>query len=81
MTQVHATAIVDPAAELAATVSVGPYAVIGRGVKIDEGTSIGAQITGNDLAVFNEVLQVHVGPFELVSFFAHHRSSIASRIA
>jgi UDP-N-acetylglucosamine acyltransferase len=42
MTQVHATAIVDPAAELAATVSVGPYAVIGRGVKIDEGTSIGA---------------------------------------
>jgi UDP-N-acetylglucosamine acyltransferase len=45
MTQIHATAIVDPAAELAASVRVGPYAVIGAGVHIGEGTRIGAHCT------------------------------------
>ena len=39
---IHATAIVDPSAELAASVAVGPYAVIGVGVKVGEGTTIGA---------------------------------------
>jgi UDP-N-acetylglucosamine acyltransferase len=38
---IHSTAIVDPAAELAAGVSVGPYAVIGAGVVVGEGTRIG----------------------------------------
>jgi len=45
MTQIHATAIVDAAAELAASVRVGSYAVIGAGVRIDEGTTIGAHCT------------------------------------
>ena len=39
---IHATAIVDVAAELAADVTVGPYAVIGAGVQIGAGTTIGA---------------------------------------
>ena len=42
MTVVHSTAIVDPAAELASSVTVGPYAVIGANVSIGEGTSVGA---------------------------------------
>jgi UDP-N-acetylglucosamine acyltransferase len=42
MAQVHTTAIVDAAAELAAGVTVGPYAVIGAGVSVGEGTTIGA---------------------------------------
>ena len=42
MTKVHATAIVDSAAELAGDVAVGPYAVIGAGVQVDAGTAIGA---------------------------------------
>ncbi len=42
MAQVHATAIVDAGAELAAGVRVGPYAVIGAGVSVGEGSSIGA---------------------------------------
>ena len=42
MTQVHATAIVDPKAELDASVVVGPYAVIGPSVRIGAGTTIGA---------------------------------------
>lgn len=41
MTQIHATAIVDAKAQLDGSVSVGPYTVIGPGVKIDAGTSVG----------------------------------------
>jgi UDP-N-acetylglucosamine acyltransferase len=45
MTVVHATAIVDPAAELGAGVQIGPYAVIGPDVRIGDGTSVGAHCT------------------------------------
>jgi len=45
MAQIHPTAIVDAKAELADTVSVGPYAVIGAQVRIGEGTRIGAHTT------------------------------------
>ena len=41
MTQIHATAIVDPAAELAEDVRIGPYAVIGPQVRIGAGTTVG----------------------------------------
>jgi len=46
--RIHPTAVVDPAAELAAGVVVGPHAVIGAEVVIGEGTEIGAgaQIEG-----------------------------------
>ncbi|MGE0349781.1 acyl-ACP--UDP-N-acetylglucosamine O-acyltransferase [Hydrogenophaga sp.] len=42
MSLIHATALVNPAAELDSTVSVGPYSVIGPHVKIGAGTTIGA---------------------------------------
>jgi len=42
MASIHSTAIVDAQAELAASVSVGPYAVIGPHVRVGEGTTIGA---------------------------------------
>jgi UDP-N-acetylglucosamine acyltransferase len=42
MATIHSTAIVDAQAELAASVSVGPYAVIGPHVRAGEGTTIGA---------------------------------------
>ncbi len=42
MSLIHATALVDPAAELDSTVSVGPYTVIGPHVKVGAGTTIGA---------------------------------------
>jgi UDP-N-acetylglucosamine acyltransferase len=45
MARIHATAIVDPAAELAADVEIGPYALIGAGVRIGEGTRIGGHCT------------------------------------
>ncbi len=42
MTTIHPSAIVDPRAELAASVSIGPYTIIGPHVVIGEGTTIGA---------------------------------------
>jgi UDP-N-acetylglucosamine acyltransferase len=39
---IHATALVDPSAQLDSSVSVGPYTVIGPNVRIGAGTSIGA---------------------------------------
>jgi len=44
VTLIHASAIVDPAAELDSSVSVGAYSVIGPGVKIGSGTTIGAHV-------------------------------------
>src|SRR3954471_21034918 len=38
---VHPTAIVDPKAQLHASVEVGPYAVIGPKVTLGEGTTVG----------------------------------------
>jgi len=42
MTRIHPTALVDSAAELDDSVSVGPYAVIGAGVHIGAGTRVGS---------------------------------------
>jgi hypothetical protein len=42
MPNIHATAIVDPGAELDASVTVGPYTIIGPHVKVGAGTTIGA---------------------------------------
>ena len=42
MTTIHPTAIVDARAELAPSVSVGPYSIVGPQVVIGERTSIGA---------------------------------------
>ncbi len=39
---IHPTAIIDPGAQLAADVEVGPYTVIGPEVCVDAGTRIGA---------------------------------------
>jgi UDP-N-acetylglucosamine acyltransferase len=42
MSLIHATALVDPQAQLAPDVTVGPYAVIGPHVSVGAGTTIGA---------------------------------------
>ncbi len=41
MTAIHTTALVDPAAELDSSVTVGPYTIIGPNVKIGAGTTVG----------------------------------------
>jgi UDP-N-acetylglucosamine acyltransferase len=42
MLDIHATAVVDPRAELDSDVTVGPYTVVGADVRIAAGTRIGA---------------------------------------
>ncbi len=41
MSAIHATALVDPGAELDSSVTVGPYTVIGPHVRVGAGTTIG----------------------------------------
>ena len=41
---IHATAVIDPAAEIAGNVSIGPYAVIGANVAIGAGTHISPHV-------------------------------------
>jgi UDP-3-O-[3-hydroxymyristoyl] glucosamine N-acyltransferase len=43
-TGIHATAIIAPLAQVAANVSIGPYAVIGEDAHIGEGTQIGPHV-------------------------------------
>lgn len=60
MAAIHATALVDPRAALAADVVVGPFAVVGAEVTIGAGTSIGphAVITGRTrLGARNRIFQ------------------------
>ncbi len=40
MTDIHPTAIVDPAAELGHGVKIGPYSVVGAGVKLGDGVEL-----------------------------------------
>lgn len=42
MQKIHATAIIDPKAELDSSVEVGPYSIIEAGVKIDANTRVGS---------------------------------------
>lgn len=42
MTRIHATAVVDPGAEIAGTATIGAYAIVGAGVQVGEGTVIAA---------------------------------------
>lgn len=43
--RIHPTALIDPAAELASDVEIGPYAIVGPGVEMGNGTVIGARVT------------------------------------
>jgi UDP-N-acetylglucosamine acyltransferase len=59
LTTIHATALVDSAAELDSSVTVGPYTVIGPHVKIGAGTTVGPHCVleghttiGNDNRIF-----------------------------
>lgn len=44
MTTIHATAVVDPKAQLDSSVTVGPYTVIGPNVRIGAGTTVGPHV-------------------------------------
>lgn len=70
-TEVHATAIVDPHAELGANVIVGPYCVIDGRVKVGDGCVIGpfCRLTGDTVIGAGNRFESHVsvgtGPQDL----------------
>lgn len=51
---IHPTAIISPDAELAASVAVGPYSIIGAGVRIGSGTSIASHVVIKGPATIGE---------------------------
>jgi len=57
---IHATAIVDPAAELDSSVEIGPYSIIGAGVRIGSGSRIGPHVVLRgpaDIGAENQIFQ------------------------
>ncbi len=63
---VHATAVVAPDADIAGAVSIGPYCVIGSGVKLGRGTRIGSHViieagvsVGTDCTICGRVTICH----------------------
>lgn len=62
--RIHATAIIDPRAELAHDVEVGPYCLIGPGVRIDEGTRLLGHVVVTGSTVIGKNNVVH--PFAVI---------------
>ena len=67
MTLIHSTAVIDPAAQLDAGVTIGPYTVIGPHVKIGAGTTVGAHCVieghttiGRDNRIFQFLSLIHI---------------------
>src|SRR5512141_171644 len=55
---IHSTAIIDPSAQLAEGVEVGPYAIIGKAVSIGAGSKIGAHAVIGDWTSIGENNQI-----------------------
>jgi UDP-N-acetylglucosamine acyltransferase len=62
--RIHATAVVDPRAELADDVEVGPYSIVGPGVRIDAGTRLLAHVVVSGRAVIGRRNVFH--PFSVI---------------
>jgi UDP-N-acetylglucosamine acyltransferase len=56
---IHETALVDPTAELADGVEIGPYSIIGEKVKIGKGTSIGPHCIIDKWTVIGKGCQIY----------------------
>ena len=58
---IHPTAIVDPQADLAEDVLVGPYSIINSDVKIDKGTKIDSHVLIDSWTVIGKKCRIHKG--------------------
>ncbi|KAA0892038.1 acyl-ACP--UDP-N-acetylglucosamine O-acyltransferase [Oryzomonas rubra] len=55
---IHSSAIIEPSAQLASDVEIGPYAIIGKQVTIGKGTKIGAHAVIGDWTEIGENNQI-----------------------
>ncbi len=58
---IHDTAVIDRSAELDAGVEIGPYSIIGEGVKIGRGTVIGPHVVIEPYTEIGEGNEIHHG--------------------
>ncbi len=58
-TTIHSSAIIDSSAELGENVHVGPYTVVGAGVRVGDGTWIDSHVSLAGPLVFGRNCQVH----------------------
>ncbi|MBI4409713.1 MAG: acyl-ACP--UDP-N-acetylglucosamine O-acyltransferase [Gemmatimonadetes bacterium] len=61
LSDVHATAVIDPSAELGADVVVGPYTVLGPNVVVGEGSVIGPHVLIERDTSIGERCHIHKG--------------------
>ncbi|HVN22788.1 MAG TPA: acyl-ACP--UDP-N-acetylglucosamine O-acyltransferase [Syntrophorhabdales bacterium] len=61
---IHSTAVIDKSAELESDVEVGPYCIIGPGVKIGKGTKLIAHVSIQELTEIGEGCTIH--PFTAI---------------
>lgn len=61
MPQIHQTAIIDPKAEIADNVSIGPFTIVKGNVTIDEGTEIHAHALIDNGARIGKNCKIHHG--------------------
>lgn len=71
VTDIHPTAIIEPGAELAEGVTIGPYAYIGPRVKIDRGTRVMHHATVDGATTMGANNEVH--PYAYVGGKTHDR--------
>lgn len=69
--RIHPSAIVHAGAELAADVEVGPYCVIGAGVRIDEGTRLIAHVVVEGPTTIGRENVIH--PFAVIGGAPQHK--------
>ena len=69
--RIHPSAVVDPRAELAAEVEIGPYCVVGAGVVVGEGTRLVAHVVLEGPCVIGARNVIH--PFAVIGGAAQHK--------
>ncbi|MFV2052877.1 UDP-3-O-(3-hydroxymyristoyl)glucosamine N-acyltransferase [Aliiroseovarius sp. YM-037] len=58
---IHSTAIIDPAADIGEGAAIGPFVVIGRGVRIGPGARIASHVTVGEAAQIGQGALIHSG--------------------
>ncbi len=61
MSSIHPTALVDPSARLGADVTIGPYAIVGRGVTIGDRTRVMAYVLIDDDCQIGPDCEIYTG--------------------
>ncbi len=69
--KLHPTAIVDPRADLAADVEIGPYCIVGAGVVLGEGTRLVAHVVVEGPTTIGRWNVVH--PFAVIGGTPQHK--------